>query len=752
MMTAIIASLAMCSTPAESVQAAVADMETIPAAFRPQIRWLACESREEVQAVSYLINAVQRTRVILKPQQAGRLLRVDLSAMADRRDANSYKELLAAWEVLAADDPYFGIKTQVVLPGAKAPSTTRVDGGWIDPKRAEILRKGSGSAAAVLRADYFVSRVAGIDYYRWAGVPLTQTELFEGLGINKGAVEKLAADTAANLFKSRVTHKSRRIINFPAPRGYLLMTLDVDSESPDRSAIRNPIDVDGPAGKQRYNFQAAEIFFMRANGFWGFALYDAAGKRQDVVPQQVAIDTHAQDGVVRPGISCIRCHSQAAPGALQPFVDNQFPLLTGQAATLKSYLPEVSQRVAELYDPTLSRFYSTGNMNNRRGWQGQGFGTALLNDGNVLVAGGIDDTNGSSQSGGGVDLNSAELYSPSTESFSYTGSMRSASNKHKAVLLQDGRVLIVGGSSSSEVYDPYSGIFSSVGAVFYRRLNHTATLLPNGKVLITGGYTASGSLSTAELFEPVSGTFSQTGNMKSGRDNHLATLLPSGKVLITGGRSAATNEILDTAEIYDPGTEVFLVIGKMNSPRTGHIATLLLNGKVLIAGGYGGPGYDATQRCESYDPVSGQFTLGNSVITPRDEPLAILLADGSVLIIGGGIRASELYIPSPPSDSTPPSNPSVIINSGAVKTTSRNVTLTLSATDNVGIFGYYASESPTAPLSVLSTWMPIASGTNYSGSVPFTLSPGAGSKTIYVWFKDVAGNMSAVVSASITLE
>ena len=352
MMTAIIASLAMCSTPAESVQAAVADMETIPAAFRPQIRWLACESREEVQAVSYLINAVQRTRVILKPQQAGRLLRVDLSAMSDRRDANSYKELLAAWEVLAADDPYFGIKTQVVLPGAKAPSTTRVDGGWIDPKRAEILRKGSGSAAAVLRADYFVSRVAGIDYYRWAGVPLTQTELFEGLGINKGAVEKLAADTAANLFKSRVTHKSRRIINFPAPRGYLLMTLDVDSESPDRSAIRNPIDVDGPAGKQRYNFQAAEIFFMRANGFWGFALYDAAGKRQDVVPQQVAIDTHAQDGVVRPGISCIRCHSQAAPGALQPFVDNQFPLLTGQAATLKSYLPEVSQRVAELYDPT----------------------------------------------------------------------------------------------------------------------------------------------------------------------------------------------------------------------------------------------------------------------------------------------------------------------------------------------------------------------------------------------------------------
>ena len=156
--------------------------------------------------------------------------------------------------------------------------------------------------------------------------------------------------------------------------------------------------------------------------------------------------------------------------------------------------------------------------------------------------------------------------------------------------------------------------------------------------------------------------------------------------------------------------------------------------------------------CEIYDPATGQFTIAAPMITPtRHGHIPILFADGRVLVVGGP-TASELYIPSPASDTTPPSNPSVVISSGAAKTSSRNVTLTLSATDNTGVFRYYASESPTAPLSVLSTWMPIASTTNYSGVVPFTLSPGAGAKTVYVWFKDVAGNMSAVTSASITLE
>ena len=429
-------------------------------------------------------------------------------------------------------------------------------------------------------------------------------------------------------------------------------------------------------------------------------------------------------------------------------------LIAGGMSNLQSNNEGDYFNTAELYDPTSGKFSSTANMNNRRGWHwGEGPAVALLNNGDVLLAGGWDDTNGSTQSGGIIDQRSAELYNPSTGNFTYTtGSMISPSSVCRAVLMHDGRVLIVG--NTAMIYDPISAVFSPIsGGIIYLRFEHTATLLPNGKVLIAGGNPPGvAPLNTAELFDPAKGTFSETENVKSGRSAHQATLLPSGKVLITGGFSG-TNGVLDTAEIYDPATGAFSVIGRMNYPRAQHTATLLPNGKVLIAGGLPGYGGDIGV-CEIYDPLTAQFTIGSSMISPRHIFLATKLADGSVLVTGGSgePRASELFIPSPPSDTTPPSNPSVVINNGAVKTTSSNVTLTLSAADDTGVFAYYASESSAGPLAFLSTWMPIATGATYSGAVPFTLSPGAGLKTVYVWFRDVAGNMSAVRSASITLE
>ena len=105
-------------------------------------------------------------------------------------------------------------------------------------------------------------------------------------------------------------------------------------------------------------------------------------------------------------------------------------------------------------------------------------------------------------------------------------------------------------------------------------------------------------------------------------------------------------------------------------------------------------------------------------------------------------------------DTTAPSNPSVSINSGASSTTSTSVTLTLSATDTVGVTGYCAKESSTTPSSNDSCWTSVTSTTSYSATVSFTLSSGSvgdNTKTVYVWFRDSAGNVSASASDSITL-
>ena len=102
------------------------------------------------------------------------------------------------------------------------------------------------------------------------------------------------------------------------------------------------------------------------------------------------------------------------------------------------------------------------------------------------------------------------------------------------------------------------------------------------------------------------------------------------------------------------------------------------------------------------------------------------------------------------SDSTAPTNPSVSINSNADNTTSTSITLNISATDNVGVVGYYASENSTTPNGDSSGWVNITSTTSYSANVSFTLSDATNvSKTVYVWFKDSEGNISSGSNDSI---
>ncbi len=66
--------------------------------------------------------------------------------------------------------------------------------------------------------------------------------------------------------------------------------------------------------------------------------------------------------------------------------------------------------------------------------------TLLLN-GKVLIAGGMDNS--------GTILSSAELYDPSSQTFTATSSMSDSRIAHAAILLGNGEVLIAGGADNS---------------------------------------------------------------------------------------------------------------------------------------------------------------------------------------------------------------------------------------------------------------------------------------------------------------
>ena len=139
---------------------------------------------------------------------------------------------------------------------------------------------------------------------------------------------------------------------------------------------------------------------------------------------------------------------------------------------------------AELYDPVTRTFSPTKAMQTAR----SGHVAVRLPSGKVLLAGGVGV--------GWTFLRNAEVYDPATNTFTATGDMAAARESHTATLLENGKVLIAGGHkgrraemtiySSAEIYDPATGRFNATGEMTRVRHKHGAVLLADGRVLIVG--------------------------------------------------------------------------------------------------------------------------------------------------------------------------------------------------------------------------------------------------------------------------
>ena len=232
------------------------------------------------------------------------------------------------------------------------------------------------------------------------------------------------------------------------------------------------------------------------------------------------------------------------------------------------------------------------------------------------------------------------------------GSMLQSRVSHSATLLQDGRVLVVGGMDegfnplrTAEVFEPKTNRWSLAGEMTEARTEHSATLLKDGRVMVTGGMNEKLKLiGSTEIYDPKTGKWSEHEMMRTVRRGHFTLPLPDGRVAVVGGvgqtlgglgilaNITAVGALLST-EIYDPATDTWARGEDMIEGHSGGHAVVLKDGRVLIAGGHNqGEGLASS---EIFDPNSNEWMRTSSMVRKTFANTATVLLDGSVLFTGG---------------------------------------------------------------------------------------------------------------------
>lgn len=211
----------------------------------------------------------------------------------------------------------------------------------------------------------------------------------------------------------------------------------------------------------------------------------------------------------------------------------------------------------------------------------------LLMDGRVFISGGRVTSSAD---------NTVETYDPDTRRFALLpGQLKVGRSAHTVTRIDQRYLLIYGGLASGsqqappELYDLVAGestLLPSPEAGV--RANHRAITLQDGGVLIVGGEDYDQMPRTGVLrFDPAARTFSNYTTLATPRTATVVDRLVDGRLLVAGGvtgiRSTdltATTELIAASGARSDGP-------MMTAPRRDHSITRLNSGKLLVVGGLG---------------------------------------------------------------------------------------------------------------------------------------------------------------------
>ncbi len=269
-----------------------------------------------------------------------------------------------------------------------------------------------------------------------------------------------------------------------------------------------------------------------------------------------------------------------------------------------------------------------------------------------------------------VTLSGSNASATATFAVPAPSKLNTARAQHSAVLLPNGKVLLVGGMGptgplkDAELYDPATGGFTVYGPTTHVLAFSTATLLNDGRVFIVGGWDtvsyASGFSSDTWSWTEASG-FVAGPALPAARGTHSAVLLANGKVMIASGITNGSPAPcgppyypLDS-QVFDPaaanGAGAWSTSGNLKASRSNATMVMLTGGLALLTGGsaINCPSNNPGQaEAELYDTAAGTWTATGSMGTSRSILDLVALPNGDALAAGGGnntgvLAAAETY-------------------------------------------------------------------------------------------------------------
>lgn len=271
------------------------DIKKVESSDRPFIRYLIASHKFEGTSFSPKASVDKALNSLVAKERAMTLASyVDQKKSIYRIDIRSFELSRNDWELIEAADRFDFV--------------SNTDDG-------RTLKLLTATRKPWLHFDNFVDLVNEPRlYYEFLGIPKTQRELVDKLGVDYAQdLRNLDATLMGNNDSLLTTQKNRLVSRHDSLDGFYYQSYDIlpAGVDPTKNLYAFPFlkEVGSP---RTFRFDASEVLFSLVNGLMGAALYDKNGNRIEVADTNIVVDSESPvppRPAIAAGISCHRCHA-----------------------------------------------------------------------------------------------------------------------------------------------------------------------------------------------------------------------------------------------------------------------------------------------------------------------------------------------------------------------------------------------------------------------------------------------------------